>query len=194
MRFGLIWNYYIVINIIGFICGCISSILYSETEDKDIDLIMTIIATIGGSLGIVLELLIFDRKLEKIVMLSRVYALCMSVIQLILCLYLNGYHAEIIRYNVIYFFEEHKVLIIYFVVVNVMAIILYGLDKIRAVENVNRIKIITLLGIALIGGSIGALIGMYSFRHKTKQIYFVLGVPLILVMQIVVIFYCMNLG
>ena len=51
-----------------------------------------------------------------------------------------------------------------------------------------------LLGLAFIGGSVGALIGMYGFHHKTKKAYFTVGVPLILLMQVVVLFYVMNMG
>ena len=47
--------------------------------------------------------------------------------------------------------------------------------------------------VAFIGGSVGALIGMYGFHHKTKKAYFTVGVPLILLMQVVVLFYVMNM-
>ena len=57
-----------------------------------------------------------------------------------------------------------------------------------------RIRIVTLLGLAFIGGSIGSLLAMYLLRHKTRKDYFTVGVPLIIVMQVVVIFYMMNAG
>ena len=50
----------------------------------------------------------------------------------------------------------------------------------------------TLLGLAFMGGSIGALIAMYVFHHKTKQDYFSVGVPLIMLMQAFVFFFLMN--
>ena len=52
---------------------------------------------------------------------------------------------------------------------------------------------VTLLALAFAGGSIGSLIAMYAFHHKTKKDYFTVGVPLILIMQIVVVFYIMNI-
>ena len=58
-------------------------------------------------------------------------------------------------------------------------------------EHRSRIAIITLLGLAFIGGSIGALIAIYAFNHKTHKDYFTVGVPLI-IMQVVVVFYLMN--
>lgn len=82
----------------------------------------------------------------------------------------------------------------YLLVINGVAFLLYGLDKWLAIEHKSRIRIVTLLLVALLGGSIGALIAMYVFRHKTRKIYFTIGVPLILIMQIIVIFYAMNLA
>ena len=64
----------------------------------------------------------------------------------------------------------------------------------NAKSNRQRVRIVTLLGLAFIGGSVGALIGMYGFHHKTKKAYFTVGVPLILLMQVVVLFYVMNMG
>ena len=57
----------------------------------------------------------------------------------------------------------------------------------------SRIRIITLLGLAYMGGSAGGLIAMYVFRHKTKKKYFTVGIPLIMVMQVFVVFYLMNM-
>lgn len=69
----------------------------------------------------------------------------------------------------------------------------FGLDKIAAIEKRSRIRIVTLLGLCFIGGSVGGLGAMYLFHHKTKKDYFTVGVPRIIVMQAVVIFYLMNL-
>ena len=74
-------------------------------------------------------------------------------------------------------------LYIYLVVVNVIAFVLYGLDKYKAKKGAWRIPEKTLLGIAVIGGSVGALAGMNFFRHKTKHWYFKLGIPAILLCQ-----------
>ena len=69
----------------------------------------------------------------------------------------------------------------------------YGVDKLNAMNGRSRIAIVTLLILAGVGGSIGGLIAMYLFRHKTNKDYFTVGIPLILLMQITVIFYVMNL-
>jgi uncharacterized membrane protein YsdA (DUF1294 family) len=57
-------------------------------------------------------------------------------------------------------------------------------DKLKAKRGAWRIPEATLMGIAAVGGSIGALIGMYCFRHKTRHLKFALGLPLILCLQI----------
>jgi uncharacterized membrane protein YsdA (DUF1294 family) len=57
-------------------------------------------------------------------------------------------------------------------------------DKLKAKRGAWRIPEATLMGIAAVGGSIGALIGMYCFRHKTRHLKFTLGLPLILCLQI----------
>ncbi len=60
-----------------------------------------------------------------------------------------------------------------------------GIDKRRARQNAFRIPEATLFAVAIIGGSIGSILGMQIFRHKTKHWYFQFGMPIILVLQIV---------
>lgn len=57
-------------------------------------------------------------------------------------------------------------------------------DKFKAKKNLWRIPEATLMSAALMGGSIGCLIGMYTIRHKTKHMKFVIGIPVILAVQI----------
>ncbi len=77
-----------------------------------------------------------------------------------------------------------KILIIYLIAVNLLAFILYGADKKRAKKREWRISEKTLIGIAAIGGSVGALLGMYVFHHKTRHWYFRYGLPVILIIQL----------
>ena len=74
----------------------------------------------------------------------------------------------------------------YLVIVNILAFILYGLDKQKAVRKQWRIPEAQLLGIAVIGGSIGALLGMQFFHHKTRKWKFKIGVPVFLALQLIV--------
>ena len=80
-----------------------------------------------------------------------------------------------------------KIVLLYLLVINLAAFVMMGTDKKRAKRKEWRIPERALFGSALLGGSIGAIAGMYCFRHKTKHWYFVLGMPGILVIQIVLI-------
>ena len=75
-------------------------------------------------------------------------------------------------------------LTIYLILVNAIAFLLMLIDKQKAKKKKWRIPEATLIGSAAIGGSIGALAGMYTFRHKTKHPKFTIGIPVILVLQI----------
>lgn len=79
---------------------------------------------------------------------------------------------------------KYIIIIGYLVVMNVVGIAVMGIDKSKAKRGAWRIKEATLFGVSIIGGSIGTLLGMYMFRHKTKHIYFVIGMPLILILHI----------
>lgn len=61
-----------------------------------------------------------------------------------------------------------------------------GIDKRRAKKKQWRVKEKTLFLIAILGGSIGSILGMYTFHHKTKHKNFVLGLPIILVIQVII--------
>lgn len=79
---------------------------------------------------------------------------------------------------------------IYLIAVNVIAFFLYGIDKLKAKKNKWRIPERTLIGVAVVGGSLGALAGMLVWRHKTQHAKFYIGVPVIIVVQIALVFYC----
>ncbi|MCL2718792.1 MAG: DUF1294 domain-containing protein [Lachnospiraceae bacterium] len=75
----------------------------------------------------------------------------------------------------------------YFMLINLVGFLLMGWDKIKAKKRGFRIPEATLFAAAIFGGSIGAWIGVYLFRHKTQHWYFVYGLPIILTLQIIVI-------
>ena len=82
-----------------------------------------------------------------------------------------------------------KYILAYLLIVNATAFLLMLVDKIKAKKNRWRIKESTLMLWAAIGGSIGALAGMYTFRHKTLHRKFTIGIPLILAAQIAAVVY-----
>ncbi|MDO4753820.1 MAG: DUF1294 domain-containing protein [Bacillota bacterium] len=75
---------------------------------------------------------------------------------------------------------EQRLLWVYLVIINIAAFTAFAVDKRRAVKAGRRLRNRTLLGLAFFGGSAGAYIGMYLFRHKTKRAVYVAGVPLML--------------
>lgn len=79
----------------------------------------------------------------------------------------------------------------YILLINLVGFVAMYIDKKKAQRNEWRIKEGTLLSIALLGGGIGGMIGMYKFRHKTKKLKFTIGFPTIIITQIVVIIYCL---
>ena len=82
-----------------------------------------------------------------------------------------------------------EALLYYLIVINVVTFLVYGIDKWKAKQGSWRISEATLLILAVIGGSIGALLGMKVWRHKTQHKKFKYGLPLILIIQIILIGY-----
>ncbi len=78
---------------------------------------------------------------------------------------------------------------IYLLIINLAGFILMGIDKARAKRHAWRIPEKTLFLTSILGGSIGTWAGMYLFHHKTKHWYFVVGMPLILVIQGIAFYY-----
>ncbi len=78
-------------------------------------------------------------------------------------------------------------IIIYLIIINIIAFLAMLIDKKKAERGSWRIKESTLLTLALIGGSIGAIAGMYKFRHKIQKARFFIGLPIIIVLQILLV-------
>ena len=80
-------------------------------------------------------------------------------------------------------------IILYLLVINVVAFLAMGLDKWKAKNDAWRIPESTLMSLVLLGGGIGGIAGMYTFRHKTKKPKFYIGFPAILIFEIVACVY-----
>lgn len=78
----------------------------------------------------------------------------------------------------------YSIIPLYLIIINASAFLLMLIDKQKARRGAWRIPEVTLLASAILGGSVGALAGMYCFRHKTRHVKFSLGIPLILAVQI----------
>lgn len=210
MELGALEIYLIIINIVGFVAFAINTWLYSNTPEGQIDAALNVITLLGGSLGIAISILVFDRKSFIInhshnptrdtssTALSRIFVICMLVIQVVL--YLTIKQIDVMGFltsvgdSIWNFLAEHKIeiIVLYLVLINIITFIVYGVDKYLAKNNnEKRIREMVLFLLGFAGGSLGALIAMQVFRHKTseKKNYFKYGNILILIMQIIVIAY-----
>lgn len=83
--------------------------------------------------------------------------------------------------------QFQKILLIYFVVTNIVSFLTFGIDKWKAKYSRRRIREAALMLLAVMGGSIGAWLGMKIWHHKTKHKKFQLGIPLIFVFHLTII-------
>ncbi len=84
---------------------------------------------------------------------------------------------------------NNNLILIYIIIINIITFTLFGMDKSRAVQHRRRIRESTLLGLSFFGGGSGGLLAMYIFRHKTRKPYFVYGLPLMVLVQILAIYF-----
>lgn len=183
-------KYLVIINIIAIVLYLLNLLLYSFTSKAQIDSLITIICFLGGSFGILIMKLIFDRKIDKKheeTIMSSVFLYSLIPIQIALLLFIikGSFNVSISKF--ITFFKTNHIFSFYLLVINIISFITYMLDKLFAIKKKSRIKIATLLFIAFIGGSLGALLAMDLFKHKTNKDYFSVGVPLILLMHLIVL-------
>lgn len=80
-------------------------------------------------------------------------------------------------------------IIIYIIIINLIGFLAMWMDKKKAQKGAWRISEHTLFVITLLGGGIGTIAGMYTFRHKTKKMRFVIGFPTILMTEIILVIY-----
>lgn len=83
-----------------------------------------------------------------------------------------------------------EIVIGYLIIINIIGFISMGIDKRRSMKGRWRISEKMLVLLAVIGGSVGSILGMHLFRHKTKHWYFKFGIPAILVVQCMLIYFC----
>ncbi len=83
--------------------------------------------------------------------------------------------------------NSFDLIFLYVVIVNLVSLIVMGVDKRKAQKRAFRIPEATLFVLAIIGGSLGSIIGMHLFHHKTRHWYFLYGMPVILALQIILI-------
>ena len=80
-----------------------------------------------------------------------------------------------------------KYLYIWLIIINIITFAVFGIDKKKAIDGKFRISELTLFVLSLLGGSLGGLIAMHKFHHKTRKWYFKFGIPMILIAWIALI-------
>ena len=200
-------NYYFIgINIFSFLLFTIDRIIHDHF-DRSIgpSWLFMFVTILGGSIGTNLYFILFFPKFrragapEEIAKPAhdyysywRIVSIVLLVLHVFLYCKLTGIRIEFINKALLYlqnYVSPLNILGVYLLLINIVTFILFYIDKHRAgIPGKWRISVATLLGMALIGGSIGALIGMLLLRHKTLKQAFVIGIPLILIMQGILIF------
>lgn len=170
--------YLLIINILSFL------IYFTK-----LDFLITILTILGGSIGELINIILFDRKSNKQNMMNKLFIICMFIIQIILLILFNN---KTINFN-IYEILNNKILLIYLLLINIITFLIFYLDKKRAIKNKWRFKITTLLILCFLGGSVGAISAMYIFKHKTKVNYFTKGIPLIIIVHFLILLLLINI-
>ena len=91
--------------------------------------------------------------------------------------------------NIVNLINE-KYFVLYLIIMNLIGVAVMAIDKYKAQKGYWRIPENTLFLVTFLGGGIGTITGMYLFRHKTKKLKFTIGFPTILILEIVLIIYC----
>ena len=202
MNFSKLDFYIITVNLFAFILFIFITRLKPHPKSGHRDFVLQIVSLLGGAAGIFIAMLLFgfsskyksrfNKEDKKENMMIKVFVSCFLVIQIIAYLIQKGFLKDDFTFSFWNFFEQSKIFSFYLFTINLITFTVFGIDKRNAVLNRPRIRITTLLGLSFFGGAAGGLIAMYIFRHKTKKNYFAVGLPLMIVMQTVVVFFLMN--
>ena len=187
IEFGKLEYYLLVVNAIGALAYLINLLLYRHTANGRIDVIVTIVSLLGGSAGMLLMILLFDRKAEKENMMSRVFIICIFIIQVIMLLIFEGHHAEHFTFAFWKFFAEHRILLIYLGIMNLVNTMMnsiytrrrelgmiqaIGMSEKQLIRMLQLEGIIYTLGTLAVSVGIGSLVGYGAFLYaKTKHIF-----------------------
>src|SRR5699024_2578056 len=123
----------------------------------------------------------------------KVFAFASLGIELVLFL-LGSKDISSLRFNFLKFFKDNTYLLAYLLIINLASFFAFSYDKYKAKKNGWRIKNGLLLALSFMGGAVGGLFAMKVFRHKTKKTYYKLGLPLMVLMQVLVLVYIMNMS
>lgn len=186
--------YLVVINVIAFLLYVIDFVIYQRTGDKfHPQGLLNFSTTFGGALGTLIAFLLLERKINKVNMMSRIYTIAWLYVQLLIVLAIYGPNKEKTTVWFSTFYQEHKILCIYIVAINVITFCTFLIDKIKAVAGKWRIREVVLMGLSLGGGALGGWIAMDLFNHKVKSTHFAIGIPMFIMAHMLLII-CLIIG
>lgn len=181
--------YLIAVNVLAFLFYTIDYKIYQNSGGEfHPQFLLTLITIIGGSLGTLIAFIVWDRKINKINIQSRVYTVVLLVIHILVLLAFFGPNKDKSTTWFLSFYEQHKVLCIYFILINIITFIVFAVDKIKAENGKYRIREVILFLLSIIGGALGGFLSMDLFNHKTSKPAFLVGIPLIIIMHLILFF------
>lgn len=190
--------YLIVINIVAFVLFTIDFFIACRDKDLDDGLIngslLCIPAVAGGAVGMVLALFIWTSFLGgKRINKENIAWWFISFVCLIIWGAICAWHWGLLQIDpsiqdflTIWNVPRLRILGLYLAIINVVTFGAFCIDKIRAMEHHYRIREVVLLGLALLGGSLGGIIGSRLAHHKTDRSdkwYFVYGMPFFIILH-----------
>ena len=188
-------KYLLIVNGISFLLSFIGILASRKREDDEImSGLRGLLAMIGAPCGNILAFLILDRRSRKANMTVNVLSFTSLIIYGVIAAVVYGpfqLSKENFWDNIL---NVNRYFLIYLAAVTLLTFILFGIDKYKAIKGKGRISILTLFFFSAIGGTVGGIVGMYLFRHKTKKVYFTLGMPMILLAQIAVLVFLFASG
>ena len=188
-------TYLIIANVISFIAFTVDYFYYVNTGNELMNhAVMCLFAVAGGPIGMLVAFLVWDRHVKKANVAWRFVAIILIVVWVLIVANVYGW----VRFDfgglADSFGRNHSLLLAYLIGINIVTFVVFCVDKAKAVAGSFRISEFALLGLSLLGGSIGGMLGMFIAHHKTSKYYFKYGLPIMLVLQVIVIAYLMQAG
>lgn len=188
MQMDCLQGYIIIINIVAFVIYTIDLQIRIHggkgIRPKGLCKLATIF---GGALGTLIAEAIWNRKANKRYLKLSVHTLMWFIIQVALYIVIYGSSSQGIKLWAIDFYLDNKLLCTYLLLINIITFIMFALDKIKALLGRWRIREVALLGLGLIGGAPGGLLAMDIFNHKVKSKYFMIGLPIMIVIHLIIL-------
>lgn len=185
--------YLLVINIISFLMFTIDFLYCVKTGREELfsHIFLSLSAVVGGGVGMLLAFLIWDRRVNKDNVAWRMIAIIGIILWTLITLYVCNI-VDIGPLDTLLAPINPGILIslgIYLITLNIATFVIFAYDKWCAMHRKSRIPEFILLILSLFGGAIGGYLAMGILRHKIRTWYFAVGLPFMIVLQVILIVY-----